>query len=103
MKKENTIYIIMILYILLNLVCVNILFSNVYDSYFELFPVNDSEDTYRLVDMEESVSSFATVYKGNIIKNLIMDCQSYTKYRPNETTGGIFVSWRRKEELPTGA
>ena len=45
----------------------------------------------------------ATVYKGNIIKNLIMDCQSYTKNRPNETTGGIFVSWRRKEELPTGA
>ena len=45
----------------------------------------------------------ATVYKGNIIKNLIMDCQSYAKYRPNETTGGIFVSWRRKEELPTGA
>lgn len=48
-------------------------------------------------------ASFATVYKGNIIKNLIMDCQSYTKYRPSETTGGIFVSWRRKEELPTGA
>ena len=47
--------------------------------------------------------ALATVYKGNIIKNLIMDCQSYTKYRPNETTGGIFVSWRRKEELPTGA
>ena len=46
---------------------------------------------------------FATVYKGNMIKNLIMDCQSYTKYRPNETTGGIFVSWRRKEELLTGA
>ena len=49
------------------------------------------------------IVTFATVYKGNIIKNLIMDCQSYTKYRPNETTGGIFVSWRRKEELPTGA
>ena len=49
------------------------------------------------------VRMVATVYKGNIIKNLIMDCQSYTKYRPNETTGGIFVSWRRKEELPTGA
>ena len=49
------------------------------------------------------IESVATVYKGNIIKNLIMDCQSYTKYRPNETTGGIFVSWRRKEELPTGA
>ena len=49
------------------------------------------------------VAAIATVYKGNIIKNLIMDCQSYTKYRPNETTGGIFVSWRRKEELPTGA
>lgn len=49
------------------------------------------------------ISIIATVYKGNIIKNLIMDCQSYTKYRPNETTGGIFVSWRRKEELPTGA
>ena len=63
MKKENTIYIIMILYILMNLVCVNILFSNVYDSYFELFPVNDSEDTYRLVDMEESVSSFVKDYE----------------------------------------
>lgn len=63
MKKENTIYIIMILYILLNLVCVNILFRNVYDSYFELFPVNDSEDTYRLVDMEESVSSFVKDYE----------------------------------------
>ena len=50
----------------------------------------------RLVDEKGSV---ATVYKGNIIKNLIMDCQSYTKYRPNETTGGIFG---RKEELPTG-
>ena len=50
-----------------------------------------------------SEAGIATVYKGNIIKNLIMDCQSYTKYRPNETTGGIFVSWRRKEELPTGA
>ena len=49
-----------------------------------------------------SGQTLATVYKGNIIKNLIMDCQSYTKYRPNETTGGIFVSWRRKEELPTG-
>ena len=54
-----------------------------------------------LVKVSEVV--LATVYKGNIIKNLIMDCQSYTKYRPNETTGGIFVSWRRKEELPTGA
>lgn len=50
-----------------------------------------------------NLGKVATVYKGNIIKNLIMDCQSYTKYRPNETTGGIFVSWRRKEELPTGA
>ena len=49
------------------------------------------------------IPNLATVYKGNIIKNLIMDCQSYTKYRPNETTGGIFVSWRRKEKLPTGA
>ena len=57
------------------------------------------------VDLIEKFYSrnIATVYKGNIIKNLIMDCQSYTKYRPNETTGGIFVSWRRKEELPTGA
>jgi hypothetical protein len=53
--------------------------------------------------MKATKRKFATVYKGNIIKNLIMDCQSYTKYRPNETTGGIFVSWRRKEELPTGA
>ena len=52
---------------------------------------------------ENYMEGLATVYKGNIIKNLIMDCQSYTKYRPNETTGGIFVSWRRKEELPTGA
>ena len=57
----------------------------------------------RLLEAILYKDNFATVYKGNIIKNLIMDCQSYTKYRPNETTGGIFVSWRRKEELPTGA
>ena len=62
----------------------------------------------RVADQGEQVLGeqqklLATVYKGNIIKNLIMDCQSYTKYRPNETMGGIFVSWRRKEELPTGA
>lgn len=56
-----------------------------------------------IVDVIVFKEGIATVYKGNIIKNLIMDCQSYTKYRPNETTGGIFVSWRRKEELPTGA
>ena len=55
------------------------------------------------VELLRYLARFATVYKGNIIKNLIMDCQSYTKYRPNETMGGIFVSWRRKEELPTGA
>lgn len=57
----------------------------------------------KIEDCDLLLLCFATVYKGNIIKNLIMDCQSYTKYRPNETTGGIFVSWRRKEELPTGA
>ena len=50
-----------------------------------------------------SMFLLATVYKGDIIKNLIMDCQSYTKYRPKETTGGMFGEWRRKEELPTGA
>ena len=58
---------------------------------------------YNLLLEQVRKLTLATVYKGNIIKNLIMDCQSYTKYRPNETTGGIFVSWRRKEELPTGA
>lgn len=62
------------------------------------WPLTDKER-----DAGDYSKRFATVYKGNIIKNLIMDCQSYTKYRPNETTGGIFVSWRRKEELPTGA
>ena len=61
------------------------------------------EDELRNIINKIFVILIATVYKGNIIKNLIMDCQSYTKYRPNETTGGIFVSWRRKEELPTGA
>ena len=67
--------------------------------------INDREvfERYHVNSIINSEYQFATVYKGNIIKNLIMDCQSYTKYRPNETTGGIFVSWRRKEELPTGA
>ena len=64
------------------------------DVLYKSYDTNIREDYWAML---------ATVYKGNIIKNLIMDCQSYTKYRPNETTGGIFVSWRRKEELPTGA
>ena len=67
--------------------------------------IKASEEAKAKVEMISNnyKGTLATVYKGNIIKNLIMDCQSYTKYRPNETTGGIFVSWRRKEELPTGA
>ena len=67
------------------------------------FSLKLKKDVEKFLDNIFSKYSVATVYKGNIIKNLIMDCQSYTKYRPNETTGGIFVSWRRKEELPTGA
>ena len=63
---------------------------------------NENSDP-NIIYINMPMEKIATVYKGNIIKNLIMDCQSYTKYRPNETTGGIFVSWRRKEELPTGA
>ena len=72
--------------------------------YMDLIEIK-SQDLQNLSDDEVyfNMAKFATVYKGNIIKNLIMDCQSYTKYRPNETTGGIFVSWRRKEELSTGA
>ncbi len=65
--------------------------------------VDDSYLQFQDILLNKKEETLATVYKGNIIKNLIMDCQSYTKYRPNETTGGIFVSWRRKEELPTGA
>ena len=81
------------------------------DGIVEAYPVmcttGASEDDLRVLVSKKFVTvlnqdTVATVYKGNIIKNLIMDCQSYTKYRPNETTGGIFVSWRRKEELPTG-
>ena len=90
-----------------------------YEQYKEILDISLIEKENQIVDAKEVCEieiiedaregirfqrcSFATVYKGNIIKNLIMDCQSYTKYRPNETTGGIFVSWRRKEELPTGA
>lgn len=77
--------------------------SNMKGHWIGVFTAKGNETQ---IDFTENVIPkkwFATVYKGNIIKNLIMDCQSYTKYRPNETTGGIFVSWRRKEELPTGA
>ena len=75
------------------------------DEALHELPIHDSGITSieNEVGNKELLIHLATVYKGNIIKNLIMDCQSYTKYRPNETTGGIFVSWRRKEELPTGA
>lgn len=77
---------------------------NFFDVYYKYSQFQDWDLT--VLNFDHTVynhPTVATVYKGNIIKNLIMDCQSYTKYRPNETTGGIFVSWRRKEELPTGA
>lgn len=80
-----------------------------YDHNYEIGIVICHDGRVYMYSAEERINvnyyklTVATVYKGNIIKNLIMDCQSYTKYRPNETTGGIFVSWRRKEELPTGA
>lgn len=81
-------------------------FSRIKNSTYILYDANliqRNEDENVVCVSIIITSTVATVYKGNIIKNLIMDCQSYTKYRPNETTGGIFVSWRRKEELPTGA
>ena len=71
--------------------------------FFLIKDIATAENAKGHVSPNVYTKMIATVYKGNIIKNLIMDCQSYTKYRPNETTGGIFVSWRRKEELPTGA
>ena len=49
-----------------------------------------------VLDDQSNEEQFATVYKGNIIKNLIMDCQSYTKYRPNETTGGTLCIMAEK-------
>lgn len=73
------------------------------DTDFEALVITGIGAELPYIGAAEEKDTLATVYKGNIIKNLIMDCQSYTKYRPNETTGGIFVSWRRKEELPTGA
>lgn len=76
---------------------------NEYTSIHTNFDKRILEDLFKNISKSLPKEMVATVYKGNIIKNLIMDCQSYTKYRPNETTGGIFVSWRRKEELPTGA
>ena len=78
--------------------------SKIFLNDFTRFYLSEiGKDDKRGITPKSFGSCLATVYKGNIIKNLIMDCQSYTKYRPNETTGGIFVSWRRKEELPTGA
>ena len=79
--------------------------SNIPQEILEAAEMDSCSQVRMLFDICIPLSKpmIATVYKGNIIKNLIMDCQSYTKYRPNETTGGIFVSWRRKEELPTGA
>lgn len=92
----------------------NLVTQTTLETYEELTPhlvqlINETNRNPELTEAQKQdeislhMMGFATVYKGNIIKNLIMDCQSYTKYRPNETTGGIFVSWRRKEELPTGA
>ena len=81
-------------------------FSDIPPVYTEYSAISKKQEIRSLRNdllLHMALYSLATVYKGNIIKNLIMDCQSYTKYRPNETTGGIFVSWRRKEELPTGA
>ena len=77
-----------------------LLVEGVFDDFGEF---SEGLALVRVGDTFGYIDTLATVYKGNIIKNLIMDCQSYAKYRPNETTGGIFVSWRRKEELPTGA
>ena len=78
-------------------------FPDPFDHTINIDLVKNRREVKEWLGKNGSSLCFATVYKGNIIKNLIMDCQSYTKYRPNETTGGIFVSWRRKEELPTGA
>ena len=121
MKKSKTILkITSIVILILSICCVLVALGSLFfgvttaTSFTEENSINISQQTIESTQISSNVSPainiasnsmgiVATVYKGNIIKNLIMDCQSYTKYRPNETTGGIFVSWRRKEELPTGA
>lgn len=98
-RRDCTIYAIIELFIALVYSYKNAVWVN--EQYAMYFKRGDTSTPIYMMLVYSAL--IATVYKGNIIKNLIMDCQSYTKYRPNETTGGIFVSWRRKEELPTGA
>ena len=107
-KTMRKIVSIMLSIIMISYVCVNPVNANEVSGEEIYSYILNNGDIATVVNYKSSgkvISKvyIATVYKGNIIKNLIMDCQSYTKYRPNETTGGIFVSWRRKEELPTGA
>ena len=75
--------------------------SNVIKKFSEVSAVNLTDAKKASVTNSNATNNnyfmkVATVYKGNIIKNLIMDCQSYTKYRPNETTGGIFCIMAEK-------
>ena len=44
----------------------------------------------------------ATVYKGNIIKNLIMDCQSYTKYAQTRLRAVFLYLGGERRNLPRG-
>ncbi len=90
MKKENIIYTVMILYILLNLFCVNILFCNVYNVFCESNSVIDCDNTYRLVDMEESTSSFIKDYE-NVI---------HLKDFYNELESNSFIEYYEAIEQP---
>ena len=68
-------------------------------SYFMTKFKEERRKTISNIFVCKARETIASILKNN---DLNSNRQSYIKYRPNETTGGIFVSWRRKEELPTG-
>ena len=55
-----------------------------------------------VINQGVSEERVATVYKGNIIKNLIMDCQSYTKYRPKRLRAVFLYHGGERRNFPRG-
>lgn len=78
------------------------------EEYKEMNPVADFVDRF----FNDDVIQCKYVPNGYVFERLTraytinlqkLNCQPYTKYRPNETTGGIFVSWQERRNYPTGA
>lgn len=81
-KKSKIMSFVLGIGIFLVVLCLNIVFLTIYHAYFRSSPILDSEKEYRLVDLEESTSSFIRDYdKVTALKKFNKELNNSTQFQ----------------------